>query len=168
MTLLLTSCIHTPAHPPLAGAVHVEAHARVEAADDEGAECRWEEEALWVGATRVIGSEPPDAADWCTTPSDHWSTLDILGQDGRFVSVLGVSDTEAASCSTWDVEAGRPVSLSEYDEKLVDKRLKRAARLLQRLAWTYPVDPEAFYVGGGHIVFCFFDGAGARHDLPVP
>ena len=67
-----------------------------------------------------------------------------------------------------DVEAGRPVSLSEYDEKLVDKRLKRAARLLQRLAWTYPVDPEAFYVGGGHIVFCFFDGAGARHDLPVP
>ncbi len=148
--------------------MRVQTHAQVAAADDEGAECRWEEEALWVGADRVIGAEPPDAADWCTVPWDHWSTLDILGQDGRFVSVLAEGEGTTASCRTWDVEAGEPISLAEYDEKVADKRLKRAARLLRRRGWTYTVDPDAFYIGGGHVVFCFFDGAGARHDLPVP
>ncbi|MSQ03940.1 MAG: hypothetical protein EXR71_18970 [Myxococcales bacterium] len=148
--------------------MRVQTHGRVEAAGDEGAECRWEEEALWVGATRVIGGEPPDAADWCAAPSDHWSTLDILGQDGRFVSVLTETDLDATACRTWDVEAGRSVSLTDYDEKASDKRLKRAVRLLRRRAWTYPLDADAFYVGGGHIVFCLFDDAGTRHDLPVP
>ncbi|GDX78220.1 hypothetical protein LBMAG42_00310 [Deltaproteobacteria bacterium] len=168
MTWLLAGCVHTPPHPPLADAPAVRLAAAYAVVDEEGRGCAWEEEALWVGERRIFGNEAPDAPNWCQTPADHWSTVDLLGQDGRFVSVLMENDAGERACVTWDVEAARPATLLDYDEKLAEKRLKIAGRRREKARIGGRLVADNFYVRGGHVVFCLFDEAAVRRDLEVP
>lgn len=166
--LFAAGCLHTPPHEPLPEPVTVRLAARHDVADGEGRDCAWEEEGLWVGEHRVFGADPPDDTDWCRSPSDHWATIDVLGQDGRYVSLLTASDAAKESCRTWDVVDGRPITLAEYDEKAAPKRVRRASRLLGRTPIAAPFDPDAFRVRSGHVTFCLYDAAGVRHELDVP
>lgn len=168
MIWALLGCVHTPPHEALPEPARVENLARVAFADLDGRTCRWEEEQLFVGPRRVIGGEFPDATDWCRAPFDHWATLDVLGEDGRYVSVLAESDAGRESCRTWDVELGRPVTLAEYDARNAEKRLARAARVHTRRRLPGTLEADAFVVRDGHVAFCLFDEAGRRHELPVP
>lgn len=169
MILLVSlGCVHTPPHEPIAEPVTVRLAERHEVADEEGRDCAWEEEGLWRGETLLIGNPAPDATDWCGPPSDHWATLDLLGQDGRYVSLLQESDTTPPTCRTWDVVENRPVTLAEYDEKNAPKRIRKASRLLARHPIDAPFDPDAFLVRAGHVRFCLFDARGVRHELEVP
>lgn len=160
--------MHTPAHPPLAEPAVIRLAAAYAIADDEGRGCSWEEEALWVGEQRVFGNDPPDAENWCVVPLDHWSTAELLGQDGRFVSVLMENDQGERACITWDVEAKRPGTLAEYDEKLAEKRLKIAQQRRAKAQLPGQLLADSFYVRGGHVVFCLFDEHARRRDLDVP
>ena len=165
---LLVGCVHTPPHPPLAEAPAVRLAAVYAVVDEEGRGCSWEEETLWYGERRIFGNEPPDAPNWCLVPSDHWATVDLLGQDGRFVSVLMENDAGQRECVTWDVDAGRPATLVEYDEKLAETRLKIAAKRRAKARLQGALVPDNFYVRSGHVVFCLFDEAAVRRDLEVP
>ncbi len=166
--VVLAGCVHTPPQPPLPDPARVELLSRFQFVDRDGRYCRWEEEQLHVGSRRVFGGEWPDATDWCTTPSEHWVTVDLLGGDGRFVSVLTESESQRPTCRTWDVELGRPVTLAEYDARHAEKRLARALRLHGRRRLPGVVDADAFLVRGGHVAFCLFDPDGTRHELSVP
>lgn len=168
MIWALLGCVHTPPHPALPEPARVVNLARVEFADRDGRTCRWEQEQLFVGERRVLGDDYPDATDWCRTPGESWSTLDVLGQDGRYVSLLVESDRGRPACQTWDVEQGRPVTLAEYDDKLAERRLARAARLHARRRLPGTLDANAFVVRDGHVAFCLFDESGKRHELSVP
>lgn len=168
MLWIIAGCVHTPPHPPLAEAPSVRLAAAYAVVDEEGRGCAWEEEALWVGERRIFGDEAPDAENWCVVPLDHWSTVDLLGQDGRFVSVLMQNDVGERACVTWDVEAGRPATLVEYDGKLATGRLKVAGERRAKAQLGGVLAADNFYVRGGHVVFCLFDEAAVRRDLEVP
>lgn len=166
--VLALGCMHTPPHEPLAEPVVVRLAARHDVADQEGRDCSWEEEGLWVGERRVLGADPPDDTDWCRAPSHHWATLDLLGQDGPYVSLVQASDVGRTSCQTWDVVENRPITLAEYDEKLASRRIRRANRLLARHPLPGPLVPDSFVVRHGHVTFCIEDAEGGRHELDVP
>ena len=166
--VVISGCMHTPPHPALPEPVHVDLAARHETADLAGRDCSWEEEGLWVGGQRIVGHDAPDAADWCVAPSDHWATVDLLGQDGPFVSVFLEADGDVGRCETWNVNENRPASLVDYDPKHAEARVRRGARLLARRKIPGILHPDSFYVRGGHVVFCVFGPDGKRQDVEVP
>jgi hypothetical protein len=165
---LLAACVRTPPHPPLGEAVTVRTERRERALDEEGRGCAWEEESLWVGERRLIGADPPDALDWCAKPTDHWRTLDVLGQDGAFVSLEQDGSDGVRTCGTIDTATGAWATLDAYDPKHAKGRVRRALRLLAGEPSEPGFDPDRFVVGGGHVRFCWRDATGRRHDLDVP
>ncbi len=168
MLLLAAACMHTPPRPRLPEPVVVRNELRTAEFDAEGRTCTWEAEGLWVGTRRVLGQDAPTEMDWCRAPSESWSTLDVLGQDGEFVSIAAASSSGPPGCGTWNVVTGLPATLVEYDEKLAERRVLRATRKLARRPLSGTFNADAFIVGNRHLRFCWFDNTGLRHDLNVP
>lgn len=164
---LAAGCMHTPPHPAIVEPATVRLSEGHAVPDIEGRTCFWEEEGLWLRERRILGAEAPEGHDRCTDLTDHWRTLDLLGQDGRFVSLFVADDQGGEDCGTWNVESGLRATLEEYDVKLADKRIKRAERLRVRRAIPGRFSPDSFFVRGGHVVFCLFDPTGVRRDLEV-
>lgn len=166
--LVLAACVRTPPHPDWPEAVTVRAELREQVVDETGRGCSWEEESLWVGDRRLVGESPPDSEDWCREPSAHWRTLDVVAQDGAFVSIVTESSSGAPTCGTLDLATGQSATLAAYDERHAERRIRWATRLLTRLPRPPGFDPDRFLVRDGHVRFCWIDPTGARHDLDVP
>ena len=177
LLLTLLACAKTDGFPAPVQPVAIKVDRESGPADNDGRACNWEEESLWVGGTRLLGSDAPDG-NTCGGQDDHWQTVNVLFQNGRFYSV----EREWGACCperrqsellTWDVEAGRAVSIVDYDEKWGEKRLSRARKAVERgrfpgLADPNAVDPSRFYIAGAHVVFVATDALGHRVEIPVP
>jgi hypothetical protein len=168
MVWLLFACIHTPPSPAWPEPVVVRTELRERMFDDDGRHCSWEEDSLWSGERRILGEEPPDAEDWCRSPMVHWRTIDIVGQDGPYLSLISEDSDGRRSCGTLNLTSGDPATLSGYDEKNAQRRARRAARLLRRHPAPGGFDPDRFLLRNGHVRFCWMDETGAQHDLDVP
>ncbi len=168
LPLLLLGCMHTRPSPPWPESVAVRLESRERAVGEEGRTCRWEEESLWAGGRRLVGESPPDAEDWCREPSDHWRTIDVVAQDGPYLSLLTEDSDGRRTCGTLDLSTGSEIALSTYDEKLAARRARRAARLLAKHPAPAGFDENRFLLREGHVRFCWVDERGERHDLDVP
>mgnify|MGYP001576285118 CR=1 FL=1 len=138
--------------------------------DDEGRACTWAEEAFFAGAERVVGEEPPDA---CVPLTDHWQTVDILGRNGPYVSVLVEAGgccppVREARCTTFNVVDRRAVTVYDYHDKVAERRLRRANAEAAAMGLAAPVDPGQFFIRGEHVTFCAWTPAGDRVDVPAP
>jgi hypothetical protein len=98
----------------------------------------------------------------------EWKTLELVGVDGPFVSVLSETSEGIRTCGTLNLESGQAATLDEYDPKQARRRTRRAARLLASRPQPPGFDPDQFLVGTGHVRFCWIDATGVRHDLDVP
>lgn len=165
---LLLGCMHTPPSPPWPESVAVRVESREGRVGEEGRTCFWEEESLWVGGRRILGEAPPDAEDWCRAPTDHWRTIDIVGQDGRYISLLTEDSEGRRTCGTLDLATGAEATLTEYDAKLAARRARRAERLLAKHPAAAGFQADRFLLRAGHVRFCWVDEQGLRHDLDVP
>lgn len=164
------ACIHTPALPSPGVEVSVSLATLEGRPDDEGRACTWAEEALVADGARLLGGEPPEA---CAPLTDRWQTVDVLGRNGPFVSVVVETGgccppVRQARCATFDVVNRREVTVTEYHEKVASRRLRRAATEAARLGVVTPLDEAQFLVRGQHVTFCAWTPSGARVDVPAP
>jgi hypothetical protein len=159
LVLALMSCASTRPHAPVAGVHSVAVNWREQERDD-GA-CTYETEDLRFGALDLwVDPEPPPAEPSCREPYERARTVDVLGQDGPYLSVrLGTRDCcperRTAACVTYDVRSGLPITLRQYDPRRADGRLARAQALVPD---GYTLSRDAFAVGGGSVRFCAFRG----------
>ena len=170
------ACMKTAQFAPPAEPILVTVEAAQGEPDENGRVCNWEEESLWYGANRLLGTEQPGGSA-CGGADDHWQILDIVAKNGHFVSIerswgACCPATTSRDVFTWDVLAGRPVTIVEYDEKWGEKRLQRARKAVQRgafpgLADPAIIDPRRFYIRGPGVVFVAEDALGHRVDVPV-
>lgn len=163
------ACIHTPAFDPVAVPVATPTHRVESLPDEEGRTCTWEEEWLLGGAERLLGADVPEA---CDVLADHWQTVDLLGQNGPFVSVLVETggccpEVRAAACQTWDLVHHVPVSVHDYDPARAERRWRRAEAIAAERG-VGALDPLQFYIRGTHVTFCTWDAEGRRVDVPAP
>ncbi|MBM4390609.1 MAG: hypothetical protein FJ090_05765 [Deltaproteobacteria bacterium] len=169
MWWLALACIHTPVLDPVAVPVATHVRRLESPPDEQGRTCSWEEEWLLAGAERLVGADEPEA---CEVLADHWQTVDVLGQNGPFVSVLVESGgccpvQRAASCQTWDLVNRVAVSVHHYDPRAAVRRWRRAESIAAERG-AGALDPMQFYVRGRHVTFCTWDPAGRRVDVPAP
>jgi hypothetical protein len=167
LLLLLVACRHTPPHEPIAGTVVIELDARA-ALLRNGEECQWEAEQLRIDGAPVWAVEPPEGEDWCLAGDERARTVDIVSQDGPFLStILGEMDASGAwtrRCVTWDLRTRAPATLLDWDERRAPRRLAELATAKLRdpslAGWT--LSPEAFLVRDGHVAFCAMRGTEIR------
>lgn len=167
--LILLGCIHTPALDPVDVSVETTVFRVESPPDEEGRTCTWEEEWLVAPEARLLGNDMPEA---CDVLADHWQTVDLLAENGPFVSVVVESggccpEVNAASCQTWDIVRRVPVSVSEYDPRRAERRLRRAEAIAEELGVS-ALDPMQFLIRGRHVTFCTWDAQGRRVDVPAP
>ena len=165
---LLSACLRTPPSVAVDGSARVE----VEEAfytDPQGRACLWEAEQLWFNAQALWVEERPDAPNGCRPPSERLRQVEIVGQDGPYLSViLRTSDCCSGEggpaiesiCRTYDVRTGEPVSLRAYDRSRADRRLARLDRLWRRQGAPagFTIAEDSFLVGGGGVNFCAIKG----------
>ena len=140
--------MHTPPHEPAPG-VLARSTVRHESWAPDGTACTWEDERVDFGGRTLVSHEAPDGQAWCKATEEQAWGVDVMGQDGPYVS-LALRDLVARTvrCVTLDVRSGQPVSLAEYDEKHAQRRWEKAQRAKPGL------DPAAFLVGDRHVRFC--------------
>lgn len=168
LLLLALGCIHTPPHPPLPTPHRVELVRREESLPD-GRACLWEAENVAWDGVAVWVAEPPEGDGWCEAPREAARMVDVLGQDGPFLSV----HLRTFECCperwderwlTWDLRTGAAATLEAYDERLAARRWERALRQVERdpslRGWV--LDRDAFLVGDGHVSFVAVHGDQAR------
>jgi len=159
LVLVLLSCATTRPHAPVAGAHSVAVAWREEEREDgaciyEAEDLRFDSIDLWVDP------EPPPAEPSCREPWERSRTVDVLGQDGPYLSArLDTRDCcperRTVACVTYDVRSGLPITLRQYDPRLADGRLARAQELVPG---GYTLSRDAFAVGGGGVRFCALRG----------
>ncbi len=160
MLWLLAPFIHTPPHDPPPGRWEV-TYVRAEAMTPAGTFCAWEAESLVYDGKAIWASDPPEDESFCKAPFEAARTVDVLGEDGPFLSVR-FSDwgccperEQVTRCVTYDLRTGAPTTLEAYDPKRYAWRSKKLARVLEKKhggGWS--VEPGAFVVGGGHVKVC--------------
>ena len=160
----LLACMHTPPHPPvdLKPAVTLE---RREFTDADGQYCAYEAESLFFGTQSLWSQEPPDAPNGCRPPGEQSRIVDVVGQDGQYVSAIlrewgCCPQVVQLRCVTFDGLTGQPVTLDTYDPKHAEKRQIRADKLWERMGAPagYVLDRDSFLVGKGHVTFCAING----------
>ena len=173
MMLLLLACVHTPPHAPVEGTWKKE-FVRREEIQAGGDYCSWEAESLTYAGTPLWSAEPPEGENWCGTPADQSRYFDVLGQDGPFLSIRTQEsgccpDHSDAACVTWNLQAGRPATLVEYDERRAAKRWAQAQAIAAAPGFAgYTIAQDAFVVvPGGHVAFCAAPTAGARSGADI-
>lgn len=174
MLLLLAACVHTPPHDPVPGRweLHTERRERI---TPDGTWCSWEAENLSYDGRPVWTQEPPDLVeghhneDWCGTGGESARMMDVVAQDGPFLStrvrtLACCPPEETVACVTWDLRTAAPARLPDFDEKRAASRWERLQRALAAdptlAGWTFA--PDAFLVDGGHVRFCGVRGAEVR------
>lgn len=151
----LIACATTRPHAPVDGAPAVAVTWREEERED-GA-CTYEAEDLRFGAYDLwVDPDPPPSS--CQAPFARARTVDVLGQDGPYLSVrvrtqACCPDRRTVDCVTYDVRSGLPIRLRQYDPRLADARAARADTLVPE---GFTLRADAFVVGGGHVRFCAF------------
>lgn len=123
---------------------------------EDGVYCSWEAEQLTYAGRPLWVEEPPMGEDWCRTPGESSRTVDVLGQDGPFLSLVRRAwsccpDRTEASCGTVDVRDGHAITLEEYDERHAAKRWEKA---IDKAPPGVVLDRDDFLVGDGHVGFC--------------
>ena len=156
---LILACVATRPKAPVPGAPVVTPAWRESLVDD--AACVYEAESLRFGERPLWEEEPPPAEGWCRAPFEHARTVDLLGQDGPYLSVRQATrdccpDAETVACLTYDVRSALPITLRQYDPRLADQRLARATA---QLPAGFTLDRDAFLIGDGHVRFCARRGA---------
>lgn len=172
MFLWLTAAfVKTPPHPAPPAKWEV-TYARVEQMTRKGVWCAWEAESLVYDGNAIWTAPPPEDESFCKAPFEAARMVDVLGQDGPYLSVRLTEwgccpEREAVTrCVTYDLRTGEPTTLAAYDEKNWPWREKKLARVLEKKhggGWT--VEPSAFVVGGGHVRVCATRG---DEDIEVP
>lgn len=157
MLWLLAPFIHTAPLPP-PGAKWEVAFLRMEDMTPEGVWCAWEAESLLYDGKPLWSAEPPEGEQWCQTPFEAARTVDVLGENGPYLSVRL---TEWACCPeresvvpavTYDLRTGQPTTLEAYDLRHFDWRSKRLRQILDKKhGGGWAVDPAAFAVDGRHV-----------------
>ena len=170
---LLGGCLKTPPHAPVEGAARVEVE-RAEFTDPQGRSCMWEAEQLWFSQQPLWVEEPPEELNGCRPPSDRVRLVEVVGQDGPYLSVVlresdccgadgaggaaggAAGDTGRLLCRTYDVRTGEVATLREYDRARADRRLARLDRLWRRQGSPagFVLEEDAFLVDGGRVRFC--------------
>lgn len=153
--LSLLACLHTPPHDPVPGTVAKD-FVRREQFNQEGEYCAWEAENLVFEGQPLWVAEAPADENWCLSPMEASRWVDILGQDGPYLSVIlhtlsCCPDVEEVRCLTMDVRTAEAVTLAQYDEKRAERRWKRAQRHVPE---GHTLDERAFVVGDRHVRFC--------------
>lgn len=174
MLLLLTlGCMHTPPHPPAPSPWTMDLVRRAEALPD-GTGCVWEAENLSYGGAPVWAEPGPEGEGWCEAPGEEARLVDVLGQDGVFLSVRlrtfrCCPEVWEERWLTWNLATGAPATLEQYDERLAERRWARLQRLQARdptlAGWDLARD--RFVVGDGHVRFVALRGGEVRL-IPVP
>lgn len=172
MFLWLTGLfVKTPPHAPPPATWEV-TYTRVEQMTRGGVYCAWEAESLVYDGKALWAAPPPEDESFCKAPFESARWVDVLGEDGPFVSVrlteLGCCPERdvVTRCVTYDVRIGEPTTMAAYDPKNAKWRAKKLTRVLDRRdggGWT--VAPEAFVVGGGHVRVC---ATRDEEDIEVP
>jgi len=158
----------------VAGRWHVHTERR-ERLTHDGTWCSWEAENLSYEGRPVWAVEPPDVVDgehnddWCTVGGEAARTIDVVAQDGPFLSTRVRTwsccpPAETLACVTWDLRTAAPARLTDFDEKRAEGRWTRLQRLVAAnptLA-DYVFAPDAFLVDAGHVRFCGVRGGEAR------
>lgn len=163
LLLALLGCVHTPPHPPVAGTPAVEL-VRLEQMNAHGEYCAWEAENLVFEGRPIWSVASPDEENWCRSPGEQARWIDILGQDGPFLSATLHEEAccpEATSvrCVTWDLTTGEPATLAQYDPRWAERRWEKAQA---KVPAGWEIFPDAFAVGDGHVRFCAFRGEEVR------
>lgn len=157
--LLLAACMHTPPHPATPGAWELSLVSRDERLRD-GTGCVWEAENLSYDGRPVWAAEGPEGEAWCEEPREDARLVDVLAQDGVFLSVRlrtfrCCPEAMEERWLTLNLETGAPATLEEYDERLAERRWARLGRLVARdptlAGWDLARD--RFLVGDGHVRF---------------
>ncbi len=161
MIWLLAPFVHTPPHAAPA-APHTIVYERREEMLPDGVYCAWEAESLWADGKPIWSVAAPEGEHWCQQPFEFARVVDVLGQDGPFLSVrltewgCCAEHEQVVPCRTYDLRTGAPATLEAYDPRHAAGRLRRLRRLLARRddGGGWEVDPSAFRVGGGHVRVC--------------
>lgn len=168
MIWFLLACMHTPPHPKVDGAPTVQLLRR-EYTDPDGKYCSWEAESLYFGGNPLWTEEPPDAPNGCVPPGEQSRIVDVIGQDGPYVSVIlrewgCCPETAQVRCVTFDGTTGQPATLVQYDKKHAERRLLRAQKVWEKMGAPegYTLSPDSFLVNHGHISFCAIRGEEVR------
>ncbi|MDP2315541.1 MAG: hypothetical protein Q8P41_21765 [Pseudomonadota bacterium] len=160
MLWLIAPFVHTRPHPPPAAKWEV-AFVRKEDMTPAGIWCAWEAESLYFDGKPVWAAEVPEGEQWCGAPFEFARMVDILGEDGPYLSVRLTEwgccpDHEVVTrCVTYDLATHAPTTLEAYDPRWYTWRAKKLQRMLDRKdggGWS--VDPTAFVVDGGHVRVC--------------
>ncbi len=160
MLWLLAPFVHTDPHPPPAARWEV-TYVRKEDMTPEGVWCAWEAESLYYDGKALWSAAPPDGESWCRAPFEAARMVDVLGEDGPYLSVRLTEwaccpEREIVTrCVTYDLRTGAPATLEAYDPRSYTWRARRLKRVLDRKhggGWS--VEPGAFVVGGGHVRVC--------------
>jgi hypothetical protein len=168
---LLAPFVHTPPHP-VEGRWQIEL-VRIEQATASGRPCVWEAEQLTYEGRAVWVATPPGDESFCRAPGEAARMVDVLGEDGPFLSVrleerrCCPERVEVTPCVTYDLRSGTPVSLEAYDPDRFDWRSKKLTRVLERRhggGWT--AEPWAFVVDRGHVRVCATRGD-ERLEVPI-
>src|SRR4051812_10621443 len=91
LALLWAGCVHTPPHPPILGQWAVTT-ARREQMTRDGVYCAWEAESLSFADRPIWTADPPEGENWCHAAGEAARTVDVLAQDGPFLSTRLVED----------------------------------------------------------------------------
>lgn len=157
MLWLLAPFVHTAPLPPPDAAWEV-AFLRREEMTPSGVWCAWEAESLMYDGKPIWSAPPPEGDQWCSSPFEAARMLDVLGENGPYLSVRL---TEWGCCPehesidravTYDLRTGQATTLEAYDPRSFRWRSKRLQRILDKKrggGWT--VDPSAFVVDGRHV-----------------
>lgn len=157
MIWLMAPFIHT-APLPAPGARWEVAYVRKEAMTPDGVWCAWEAESLLYDGKPLWAAEAPEGEQWCRTPFEAARMVDVLGENGPYLSVRLTEWTccpereSVVPARTYDLRTGEPATLEAYDPRHFTWRSKRLRRMLDKKdggGWT--VDPTAFVVDGRHV-----------------
>lgn len=160
MLWLLAPFVHTPPHPPPPAKWEV-AYTRAEQMTPAGVYCSWEAENLLYDGKAIWSADPPEDESFCKEPFEAARTIDVLGEDGPFLSVRFrewgcCPEREALTrCVTYDLRTATPTTLEAYDPKHYKWRAKKLQRVLDKKhggGWS--VEPSAFIVGDRHVRVC--------------
>ena len=158
VVLSMAGCVRTPPHDPVDGAPVTRTERREQMSHD-GDWCSWEAESLYFGERALWAVDTPDDdGGWCETPGESSRMVDVLGQDGPYLSVklteMGCCpDHDAVRCFTMDMRTGAAITLEEYDSRRAERRWEQAQK-----SAVPGLDRGAFVVGDGHVRFCVVHG----------